>query len=132
MIGQQIVRLSWGRSPTSKQDQPGAWGQQADPNQWAYYGYGYDPYGYATAQDPSLYAYGAYAGYGQYPQQVEGLPDMTAMAAAVPTVEHREEPYDPLAIPDVDRLNASYLAVHGSSLLGRPLWLKTSALPQQA
>jgi hypothetical protein len=49
------------------QDQSAAWAQQADPNQWnAYYGYGYDPYGYA--QDPS-YAYGAYAGYSQYPQQ---------------------------------------------------------------
>jgi hypothetical protein len=49
------------------QDQSAAWTQQADPNQWnAYYGYGYDPYGYA--QDPS-YAYGAYAGYSQYPQQ---------------------------------------------------------------
>lgn len=50
------------------QDQSAVWSQQADPNQWAsaYYGYGYDAYGYA--QDPS-YAYGAYAGYSQYPQQ---------------------------------------------------------------
>ena len=49
------------------QDQSAAWGQQTDPNQWsAYYSYGYDPYGYP--QDPS-YAYGAYAGYAQYPQQ---------------------------------------------------------------
>lgn len=56
--------------PTNLQDPSGAWA--ADPNQWAnaYYGYGYDPYGYAAGQDPSLYAYGAYAGYGQYPQQV--------------------------------------------------------------
>lgn len=58
------------------QDQPGSWGQQADLNQWssAYYGYGqgYDAYAaYGAAQDPSLYAYGAYAGYGQYPQQVQ-------------------------------------------------------------
>ena len=46
------------------------WGQQADPSQWSgYYGYaqGYDPYTYGV-QDPSAYAYGAYAGYGQYPQ----------------------------------------------------------------
>ena len=51
------------------QDPSAVWSQQADPNQWAntYYGYGYDAYGYA--QDPS-YAYGAYAGYSQYPQQV--------------------------------------------------------------
>lgn len=49
-----------------------AWSQQADPTQWAsaYYGYGYDPYAYGAAQDPSLYSYGAtYPGYGQYPQQ---------------------------------------------------------------
>lgn len=29
---------------------------------------------------------------------------MTSMAGAVPTVEQREETYDPLAIPDVDKL----------------------------
>lgn len=55
------------------QDQPGSWGQQTDLNQWssAYYGYGqgYDAYAYGASHDPSLYAYSAYAGYGQYPQQ---------------------------------------------------------------
>lgn len=58
------------------QDPPAVWSQQADPNQWAstYYGYGYDAYGYA--QDPS-YAYGAYAGYSQYPQQVSILIQIT-------------------------------------------------------
>ena len=48
------------------------WGQ-ADPNQLsAYYAYGqgYDAYAYGATQDPSAYAYGAYAGYGQYPHQV--------------------------------------------------------------
>ncbi|KAI8001171.1 Polyadenylate-binding protein RBP47C' [Camellia lanceoleosa] len=42
MIGQQAVHLSWGRSPTAKQDLPGVWSQQADPSQWSstYYGYG--------------------------------------------------------------------------------------------
>lgn len=53
------------------QDATGIWGQQVD--QWsAYYGYGqgYDVYGYGATQDPSLYAYGAYAGYPQYPQPV--------------------------------------------------------------
>lgn len=52
------------------QDPTGAWVQQADPNQWTsgYYGYGYDAYSYGVAQDPSVYAYGAYGGYG-YPQQ---------------------------------------------------------------
>ncbi|KAJ9697972.1 hypothetical protein PVL29_007200 [Vitis rotundifolia] len=73
VIGQLVVRISWGRSPTAKQDLPGSWGQQADPSQWssAYYGYGqgYDAYPYGATQDPSLYAYGAYAGYLQYPQQ---------------------------------------------------------------
>ncbi|XP_028052392.1 polyadenylate-binding protein RBP47B'-like [Camellia sinensis] len=74
MIGQQAVHLSWGRSPTPKQELPGVWSQQADPSQWSstYYGYGqgYDAYGYGTTHDPSLYAYGAYPGYAQYPQQV--------------------------------------------------------------
>ncbi|CAL9131365.1 unnamed protein product [Musa textilis] len=130
MIGQQVVRLSWGRSPASKQDPATAWSQQADPNQWAgaYYGYGYDAYAYGAAQDPSLYAYGAYAGYGQYPQQVESVPEMTHMVGAAPSMEQREENYDPLAIPDVDRLNAQYLAVHGNAMLGRHLWLKSSSL----
>ncbi|CAN1750746.1 Polyadenylate-binding protein RBP47B', partial [Linum perenne] len=65
----------------------------------AYYGYGqqgYDAYGYgAAAQDPSLYAYAGYTG---YPQQ--GVQDMTG---GVPMVEQREEIYDPLAAPDVDK-----------------------------
>lgn len=55
------------------QDQPGGWGQQVDPSQWsAYYAYGqgYDAYAYGSTQDPSVYAYGAYAGYMHYPQQV--------------------------------------------------------------
>lgn len=64
-IGSQNVRLSWGRSPSAKQVQPG----QA-PWNGAYYGYpqGYDPYAYAAApQDPSMY-YANYAGYGNYQQ----------------------------------------------------------------
>ncbi|XXG52893.1 hypothetical protein AAC387_Pa03g1092 [Persea americana] len=135
MIGQQPVRLSWGRSPANKQDQPGSWGQQADLNQWssAYYGYGqgYDAYAaYGAAQDPSLYAYGAYAGYGQYPQQAEGVQEMATMVGAVPAVEQKEELFDPLAPPDVDKLNAAYVAVHGNAMLGHPLWLKTSGYSQ--
>lgn len=59
------------------QEIAGAWGQSADPNQWsayyAAYGQGYDPYAYGTTEDPSAYAYGAYAGYSQYPQQVRNL-----------------------------------------------------------
>ncbi|KAM6596663.1 polyadenylate-binding protein RBP47B' [Cannabis sativa] len=135
MIGQQIVRVSWGRSPTAKQDVSGGWGQQVDPNQWAaYYGYGqgYDAFSYGAAtQDPSLYAYNAYAGYAQYPQQVDGVLDMAAIGATVPAVEQREELDDPLATPDVDKLNAAYVAVHGSAMLGRPLWQRTSLFTQQ-
>ncbi|KAK1267758.1 Polyadenylate-binding protein RBP47B' [Acorus gramineus] len=141
LIGQQVVRLSWGRSPTTKQDQTGVWGQ-ADPNQWssAYYGYGqgYDAYAYGATHDPSLYAYGSYAAYGQYPHQardtilVDGMQDMTTMSGPVPTMEQREEPFDPLAIPDVDKLNAAYLSVHGSAMVGRPLWLKHATQSQPA
>ncbi|KAF9591421.1 hypothetical protein IFM89_004119 [Coptis chinensis] len=94
---------------------------------------------------------------------------MVAMAGVVPSVEQKEELYDPLATPNVDKsvfspfvsfhnfiqsgllftswfvskstlivnslyamLNYAYLAVHGSAMVGRPLWLKTSALYQQA
>lgn len=59
--------------PKLSQDLPGGWGPQMDPNQWsAYYGYGqgYEAYAYGAAHDPSFYAYGAYAGYAQYLQQV--------------------------------------------------------------
>ena len=47
---------------------------QQEQNQWSsgYYGYpqGYDPYGYARPpQDPAMYAYTAYPGYGNYQQQ---------------------------------------------------------------
>lgn len=135
VIGQQVVRVSWGRSPAAKQD-AGAWGQQMDPSQWsAYYGYGqgYDAYAYGAVQDPSLYAYGAYAGYAQYPQQADGaVQDMAAVVSVAPAMEQKEELFDPLATPDVDRLNAAYLAVHGSAILGRPMWLATSSLARQA
>ncbi|GLT74828.1 hypothetical protein SLA2020_465980 [Shorea laevis] len=133
IIGTQVVRISWGKNTTAKQDVPGGWSAQVDPSQWgAYYGYGqgYDAYAYGAAHDPSLYAYGAY-GYAQYPQ-VEGVQDMAAVAGGIPAVDQREESYDPLATPDVDKLNAAYLSVHGSAILGRPLWLRTSSLTPQA
>ncbi|XP_057451680.1 polyadenylate-binding protein RBP47B'-like isoform X2 [Lotus japonicus] len=70
IIGQQVIRISWGRTPTARQDMPGSWAPQMDPSQWnAYYGYGqgYEAsYAYGATHDPSLYAY---AGYAQYPQQ---------------------------------------------------------------
>ncbi|KAJ8770913.1 hypothetical protein K2173_022085 [Erythroxylum novogranatense] len=125
MIGQQPVRISWGR----KQDLTSSWVPQVD--QWsAYYAYGqgYDAYAYGAAHDPSLYGYNAYAGYPQYPQQIEGVQDM---AGTVAVMEQKEEIYDPLAAPDVEKLNADYLAVHRSAILGRPLWMKSSSLAQQ-
>ncbi|KAG7941549.1 hypothetical protein I3843_16G050300 [Carya illinoinensis] len=71
VIGNQTVRLSWGRNPANKQF-------RADfGNQWsgAYYGGPvYDGYGYALPgpHDPSMYAaaYGAYPVYGNHQQQV--------------------------------------------------------------
>ncbi|KAL9261673.1 Polyadenylate-binding protein RBP47B'-like protein [Drosera capensis] len=157
LIGQQVIRVSWGKNAAPKQDVPGSWSQQVDPSQWsnAYYGYGagYDAYGYAAAQDPSLYAYGTYAGYGQYPEQArlsgahlaeldelmfcsfsmaDGMQDVAAAAGVVPGMEPKEDVFDPLAPLDVDRLNAAYFAVHGRAILGRAGWLATSSFPRQA
>ncbi|XP_010536077.1 PREDICTED: polyadenylate-binding protein RBP47B' isoform X2 [Tarenaya hassleriana] len=127
MIGQQAVRISWSKNPG--QD---GWGVQADPSQWnAYYSYGqgYDAYAYGATQDPSLYSYGAYAGYPQYQQQGDGTQDMTSVSAGGPGAE--QEIYDPLATPDVDKLNGAYLSVHASAILGRPLWQRTSSVTPQ-
>ncbi|KAG2300936.1 hypothetical protein Bca52824_037408 [Brassica carinata] len=51
-LGGTTVRLSWGRSPSSK--------QAADPSQYYYgwYGQGQEHYGYSMPQDPNAY-YGA-------------------------------------------------------------------------
>lgn len=72
-LGGQNIRLSWGRTPSNKQDpSAGSVQSQQDQNQWSggYYGYrqGYESYGYAPPpQDPNMY----YAGYpyGNYQQQ---------------------------------------------------------------
>lgn len=138
VIGQQAIRLSWGRSLGNKQP-PTAWGQaQPDPNQWnaGYYGYGqgYENYGYATnPQDAGSYGYAGYGGYGNYPQQMEA--QAVVGNTSNPTMAHeayQEEVFDPLAPPDIDKLNASYIAVHEASVLGRHLWLKTSEQAQTA
>ncbi|BBN19099.1 tRNA selenocysteine 1-associated protein 1 [Marchantia polymorpha subsp. ruderalis] len=136
VIGQQAIRLSWGRSPGNKQvsqDSPAGWGQpQQDPNQWnsGYYGYGqgYEGYGYAPPpQDPGAYAYGNYPGYGNYPQQNEIQAGIAPTGNISAQAEQKEEEvFDPLALPDIDKLNAAYIAVHEAPLLGRHLWLKTS------
>ncbi|XP_020593973.1 polyadenylate-binding protein RBP45-like [Phalaenopsis equestris] len=67
-LGGLKIRLSWGRNAANKQS------QQQDGNQWngGYYGFGqgYEAYGYGQApQDPNMYAYGAYPGYGNFQQQ---------------------------------------------------------------
>eukprot|EP00252_Welwitschia_mirabilis_P026754 TRINITY_DN889_c0_g1_i1.p1 TRINITY_DN889_c0_g1~~TRINITY_DN889_c0_g1_i1.p1 ORF type:complete len:417 (-),score=85.76 TRINITY_DN889_c0_g1_i1:464-1714(-) len=63
VIGQQNIRLSWGRTPANRQvhSQP-----SNPPNQWngAYYGQEYKNYGFAPSQDPTAYQYGGYSGYG--------------------------------------------------------------------
>jgi len=135
VIGQQTVRLSWGRSPATKQDQPAGWGlPQADPNQWsgAYYGYGqgYEAYAYAAPQDPSMYGYGAYPASGNYQQQTE-VQELSAagLTNTIQASEHKEDDtFDLLAPPDVEKLNAAYIALHEPSLVGRNLWLKTCQL----
>ncbi|KAI3510011.1 hypothetical protein L1887_25537 [Cichorium endivia] len=75
-LGGQNIRLSWGRSPSSKQgqaEQPQYGGGGGGGGGGGYYGYaqGYEAYGYAPPpQDPNAY-YGVYAGaagYGGYQQ----------------------------------------------------------------
>ncbi|CAI9106433.1 OLC1v1005586C1 [Oldenlandia corymbosa var. corymbosa] len=131
VIGQQVVQLSWGKSPTSKQDQAGAW--STDPSQWGSYYYipGYDPYSQVVAQDPYGVGY-PYPGYAPYPQQADGSQDPAVISPAAPALEQRDEVYDPLATPDVNKLNAAYIGIHGNTILGRPMWLKTSSLAQQS
>lgn len=59
---------------------------QQDPNQWngSFYGYtqSYDTYGYAPPQDPNMYAYATYPGYGNYqqPQQQAQPPPQVRLA----------------------------------------------------
>lgn len=130
VIGQQAIRLSWGRSMQIKQPYAlgGAWGQ--DPTQWSngYYGYGqgYESYSYdGVTQDPGQYGYAGYPNYQGYPQLVEGE-TLAAASADYPPVALEEEIFDPLAPPDVDKLNDAYISLHESSILGRHLWLETS------
>uniref|UniRef100_A0A0D3FEH1 Uncharacterized protein n=1 Tax=Oryza barthii TaxID=65489 RepID=A0A0D3FEH1_9ORYZ len=66
------------------------------------------------------------------PESVEGATDMASAAGSHAPGMEKEEVYDPMNLPDVDKLNASYIAVHGRAMLGRPLWLRTSSLPQSA
>ncbi|KAF3549836.1 hypothetical protein DY000_02000837 [Brassica cretica] len=127
VIGQQAIRISWSKNPG--QD---GYVTQADPSQWnGYYGYGqgYEAYAYGAAQDPSVYAYGGY-GYPQYPQQGEATQEVTNSAAGG-VAGAEQELYDPMATPDVEKLNAVSLSVHANAILGRLLWQRTSALSSQ-
>ncbi|KAL9671118.1 hypothetical protein QQ045_008684 [Rhodiola kirilowii] len=94
-LGGQSVRLSWGRTPSNRQNPSGA-AQQADPNTWnnGYYGYGngYEAYGYAPAapaapQDPNMYYAGGYPGYGNYqrpPQQQNTAQHISVLMSLCP------------------------------------------------
>eukprot|EP00271_Cylindrocystis_brebissonii_P022328 TRINITY_DN8554_c0_g1_i1.p1 TRINITY_DN8554_c0_g1~~TRINITY_DN8554_c0_g1_i1.p1 ORF type:complete len:507 (-),score=82.58 TRINITY_DN8554_c0_g1_i1:834-2354(-) len=99
-IGQQTVRLSWGRNPAARRfgggsggGGGGGWGggPPQDHNAWnaqggyygGGYGPGYDPYAYGHPQDPNAYAYGPYGGYpGGYPPPMEGQQGDPRAAAA--------------------------------------------------
>ncbi|KAK4759259.1 hypothetical protein SAY87_022390 [Trapa incisa] len=78
LLGGQSIRLSWGRSPSSKQPQ-----QDQSQGNGGYYGYssGYENYGYAAPapapQDVNMY-YGGYGGYQNYQQQ-QPLPQQQSL-----------------------------------------------------
>ncbi|VFQ91802.1 unnamed protein product [Cuscuta campestris] len=71
LLGEQNVRLSWGRNPSNKIVGQTQWGNSGSAGGAYYGGYaqGYDAYGgyAAPAQDPSMY-YGGYPGYANYQQ----------------------------------------------------------------
>ncbi|KAL9659638.1 hypothetical protein QQ045_024446 [Rhodiola kirilowii] len=74
-LGGQSIRLSWGHTPSNRQNpSAGAAQPQSGLNGWnnGHYGYGngYEAYGYAPAapQDPNMYYAGGYGGYGNYQQ----------------------------------------------------------------
>ncbi|KAG6528481.1 hypothetical protein ZIOFF_010656 [Zingiber officinale] len=139
MIGQQIVRLSWGKSPASKQI-------NCRTHPW----HGVSKRILLSGQVPIMVmvtilthmellktrpcihmeqlilAMANILSRQDLAPAVECAPEVTQMVGAVPSMEHREETYDPLAIPSAEKLNAQYLAVHGNAMLGRHLWLKTT------
>ncbi|CAI5460996.1 unnamed protein product [Closterium sp. Yama58-4] len=168
VIGQQSVRLSWGRNPASKRtstypSQGSQWQQpqqQHDPNAAAaggwgagagntgYYG-GYSGYDASGGYNQGAYAsYGGYGGYGSYGQQqawpqAHAAPAAAAAspattpapqsAAAAPASGFAAgvtpEPFDPLRAPDVDKMNAQYMAKHEGSLVPHHVWFK---MPESA
>ncbi|CAI5476668.1 unnamed protein product [Closterium sp. Yama58-4] len=165
VIGQQSVRLSWGRNPASKRtstypSQGSQWQQpqQHDPNAaggWGaaagstgYYG-GYSGYDASGGYNQGAYAsYGGYGGYGGYGQQqawpqAQAAPAAAAAspattpapqsAAAAPASGFAAgvtpEPFDPLRAPDVDKMNAQYMAKHEGSLVPHHVWFK---MPESA
>ncbi|CAM8887592.1 unnamed protein product [Rhodiola kirilowii] len=81
-LGGQSIRLSWGHTPSNRQNpSAGAAQPQSGLNGWnnGHYGYGngYEAYGYAPAapQDPNMYYAGGYGGYGNYQQAPQQQPN---------------------------------------------------------
>eukprot|EP01018_Ginkgo_biloba_P021413 Gb_00656 [translate_table: standard] len=118
------------------------WSTQTDSNQcnMDYSSYGYGD-GYNAQQQQSDHAYGAYSqdpscsyypvydyGYHNYYQQPTAEVQEIAMANTHVQAEEADDSL--LAPPDVEKLNAEYIAVHQSALLGRHLWLTTSDMPK--
>eukprot|EP01018_Ginkgo_biloba_P034410 Gb_14426 [translate_table: standard] len=116
-----------------------AWPTQTDSNQcnmdYSSYGYG-DGY---NVQQQSDHAYGAYSqdpSYSYYPgydyryynYYHQPTPQLQEIATANTHVQPEEADDSLLAPPDVEKLNAEYIAVHQPALLGRHLWLTTSDL----
>ncbi|KAG4979650.1 hypothetical protein JHK84_033237 [Glycine max] len=104
VIGQQVIQISWGSTLTARQ--------------W----FGCLVVERCLEDKSRLYL----TIMRLMPMKVEGAQDMSAVSMPM------EELYDPLAMPDVDKLNAAYLSIHGSSILGRSLWQRTSQSLQQA
>ncbi|GJP44619.1 hypothetical protein CLOM_g3992 [Closterium sp. NIES-68] len=168
VIGQQTVRLSWGRNPASKRtstypSQGSQWQQQPqqqhDPNAAAaggwgaaagntgYYG-GYSGYDASGGYNQGAYAsyggYGSYGGYQQqaWPQAQAAPPPAAASPATTPAPQGAAaasasgfaagvtpEPFDPQRPPDVEKMNAHYMAKHEGSLIPHHVWFK---LPESA
>ncbi|KAI7726124.1 hypothetical protein M8C21_020203 [Ambrosia artemisiifolia] len=104
-FGGQTVRLSWGRSPASKQPSV----EQSQYNGGGYYGYGqgYETYGYApVAQDPTTMYYGGYPGYGGYPQ-VQQPPQQLPLTQQQPQ-QHQSDEQGPSIGPESKSVSSEF------------------------
>ncbi|GAQ80595.1 RNA-binding protein 45A [Klebsormidium nitens] len=85
------------------------WGKSSGPRRAATaYDQGYHGYEQAAYEDPYWQA---------APQPHEPERPQTAP---------KEEPEDPIAPPNIERLNAAYMALHQGPLSGRALWLRAA------